>query len=77
MTDWCAEAVRLRTVREQIITGTHVVRVRFDTEETEFGKADLGRLDALISEAEANCAIANGTVTRRRAARTMRFRPTC
>lgn len=73
--DPCVEAARLRLIRDQIITGGQVVRTRFDTEEVEFGKADLGRLDALIAQYESACALKNGDLRPRRYAKSMRFRP--
>jgi hypothetical protein len=74
--DPCAEAARLRGIRDQIITGGQVVRTRFDTEEVEFGKADLTRLETLIAQYDAACALQSGTPQpRRRYAKSMSFRP--
>lgn len=70
--DPCAEAERLRVLRTDIVTGGQAVRIREGEREVQYGPADIARLDALIAEYAAACALATGA-PRRRSARRMRF----
>lgn len=73
--DPCAEAARLRELRTAIVSGKSESRVRFDTEEVEYHKADLPALDREIARFDRDCAIAEGrTASRTRFAKGFRFR---
>ena len=75
-TDHCAEAEALRKIKRDLITGTAVSQTEYDGKSVRFTKADLPRLDALITEAETQCALQEGRAARRtRHARGVRFRP--
>ena len=74
--DPCVEAADLRRVRRDLITGQAVSETRFGEDMVKFTRADLGRLDTLIAEADAQCAIQRGEKPkRRRYAMGARFRP--
>lgn len=74
--DPCIEAAELKKIRRDLITGEKASVVRFGEDEARFTKADMARLDGLISEAEKQCAIAEGkTPKRTRFAMGVRFKP--
>lgn len=70
--DPCAEATRLRALRTQIVTEGAVVRIREGDREVQYSGANLVKLDALIAEQDAACAVATGQ-RRTRFAKRMRF----
>jgi hypothetical protein len=74
--DPCIEAAELKKIRRDLITGEKASTVRFGEDEVRFTKADIGRLDSLIAEAEKQCAILDGRKPKRtRYAMGTRFRP--
>lgn len=73
-TNPCDEAERLKSLRTLIITGAQPSAVRFGEEEVRYHRADLGRLDLLIDEADRECAVSLGAPPKRmRFARRVRF----
>lgn len=74
--DHCAEAADLRRIKKELITGRAVSETRFGEDFIRYTKADLGRLDALIAEADRLCSIDTGSNKKRtRYAMGARFRP--
>lgn len=62
----CERLARLERVREDVITGKGVAETRFGEDMVKFSGADLPRLDRLIDEARAACAIERGEPAPRR-----------
>ncbi|WP_037373560.1 gpW family head-tail joining protein [Sediminimonas qiaohouensis] len=76
MEDPCQEAIDLRKIKRDLVTGREVSSTRFGEDEVRFTKADLGRLDAMIADADRQCAIQSGERPKRtRFAKGVRFRP--
>ena len=75
--DPCDRALRLRGLREALITGQAVTETRFGEDMVKFAAADLPALEREIAAADAACAIARGEAPRprRRFAMGARFRP--
>lgn len=74
--DPCQEAIDLRQARRDLVLGEKASLVRFGEDEVRFTAADIDRLDAMIAEADKQCAIAEGrTPKRNRFAMRARFRP--
>ncbi|MGY6705915.1 hypothetical protein [Roseinatronobacter sp.] len=74
--DPCIEAAELRKIRRDLVTGEKATSTRFGEDEVRFTKADLGRLDGLIAEADKKCAMLEGRAPKRtRYAMGARFRP--
>jgi hypothetical protein len=72
----CQRAARLRSRREEIITGEGVTSTRFGDDMVTFGPANLAALEKEIAAAEAECDRLNGVqAPRRRFAMGVRFRP--
>ncbi|WP_421998194.1 hypothetical protein [Roseovarius confluentis] len=74
--DPCQEAIELRQIKRDLVTGSAASVTRFGEDEVRYTKADLGRLDAMIAQADRECAVQNGErPKRRRFAMGARFRP--
>lgn len=74
LVDHCAEALRLRQIIDEIITGKRPVRIKENEREVQYGTADLPRLERKLAEHEDKCSASLGrSPPRRRFAKRMRF----